>query len=242
MRYNKREIQDFFITLGLIYDKSISEIRLEPTHVSNGLYISAVKNAVESDKILFRLGKYKSIIVNGFETLSSIPYEIMWADVDMLNEKTIDNIFSKFNEKINKAMFDDLGLNKEDEQSNIIDNFKKLYSEFSVQKKKKHIPSVDPYTKIKQLEKELQITTKEVQEYIDYYKDNLLLKEAENFDSVLKDLDTYRKKLDILMNSDAYKKSKGDNVDIKKEIKANLEQYTKSTSLLLNQTKQSEIK
>lgn len=103
MRYNKREIQDFFITLGLIYDKSISEIRLEPTHVSNGLYISAVKNAVESDKILFRLGKYKSIIVNGFETLSSIPYEIMWADVDMLNEKTIDNIFSKFNEKINKT-------------------------------------------------------------------------------------------------------------------------------------------
>ena len=103
MIYNKREIQDFFITLGLIYDKSISEIRLEPTHVSNGLYISAVKNAVESDKILFRLGKYKSIIVNGFETLSSIPYEIMWADVDMLNEKTIDNIFSKFNEKINKT-------------------------------------------------------------------------------------------------------------------------------------------
>ena len=103
MRYNKREIQDFFITLGLIYDKSISEIRLEPTHVSNGLYISAVKNAVESDKILFRLGKYKSIIVNGFETLSSIPYEIMWTDVDMLNEKTIDNIFSKFNEKINKT-------------------------------------------------------------------------------------------------------------------------------------------
>ena len=103
MRYNKREIQDFFITLGLIYDKSISEIRLEPTHVSNGLYISAVKNAVESDKILLRLEKYKSIIVNGFETLSSIPYEIMWADVDMLNEKTIDNIFSKFNEKINKT-------------------------------------------------------------------------------------------------------------------------------------------
>ena len=42
MRYNKREIQDFFITLGLVYDKSISEIRLEPTHISNGLYISAV--------------------------------------------------------------------------------------------------------------------------------------------------------------------------------------------------------
>ena len=103
MRYNKREIQDFFITLGLVYDKSISEIRLEPTLISNDLYISAVKNAVESDKILFRLGKYKSIIVNGFETLCSIPYEIMWVDVDMLNEKTIDNIFSKFNEKINKT-------------------------------------------------------------------------------------------------------------------------------------------
>ena len=151
------------------------------------------------------------------------------------SEECLNYNIDKENEKINKAMFDDLGLNKKDEQSNIIDNFKKLYSEFSVQKKKKHIPSVDPYTKIKQLEKELQITTKEVQEYIDYYKDNLLLKEAENFDSVLKDLDTYRKKLDILMNSDAYKKSKGDNVDIKKEIKANLEQYTKSTSLLLNQ-------
>ena len=103
MRYNKREIQDFFITLGLVYDKSISEIRLEPKHISNGLYISAVKNAVESDEILFRLGRYKSIIVNGFETLSSIPYEIMWLNIDMLNEKTIDDIFSKFNEKINKT-------------------------------------------------------------------------------------------------------------------------------------------
>ena len=151
------------------------------------------------------------------------------------SEESLNYNIDEENEKINKAMFDELGLNKEDEQSNIIDNFKKLYSEFSVQKKKKHIPPVDPYTKIKQLEKELQTTSKEVKEYIEYYKDNLLLKEAENFDNVLKDLDIYRNKLDILMNSEAYKKSKGDNVDIKKEIKANLEQYTKSTSLLLNQ-------
>ena len=151
------------------------------------------------------------------------------------SEECLNYNIDEENEKINKAMFDELGLNKEDEQSNIIDNFKKLYSEFSVQKKRKHIPPVDPYTKIKQLEKELQTTSKEVKEYIEYYKDNLLLKEAENFDNVLKDLDIYRNKLDILMNSDAYKKSKGDNVDIKKEIKANLEQYTKSTSLLLNQ-------
>ena len=151
------------------------------------------------------------------------------------SEECLNYNIDEENEKINKAMFDELGLNKEDEQSNIIDNFKKLYSEFSVQKKKKHIPPVDPYTKIKQLEKELQTTSKEVKEYIEYYKDNLLLKEAENFDNVLKDLDIYRNKLDTLMNSEAYKKSKGDNVDIKKEIKANLEQYTKSTSLLLNQ-------
>ena len=88
---------------------------------------------------------------------------------------------------------------------------------------------------IKQLEKELQVTSKEVKEYIDYYKDNLLLKEAENFDKVIKDLDVYKGKLETLMDSDAYKKSKGDNVDIKKEIKDNLEKYTKSTSLLLNQ-------
>ena len=72
-------------------------------------------------------------------------------------------------------------------------------------------------------------------ENIDYYKDNLLLKEAENFDKVIKDLDVYKGKLETLMDSDAYKKSKGDNVDIKKEIKDNLEKYTKSTSLLLNQ-------
>lgn len=103
MRYNKREIQDFFITLGLVYDKSISEIRLEPTHISNGLYISAVKSAVESDEILFRLGRYKSLKVSEYETLSRIPYEIMWLNIDMLNEKAIDDIFSKFNEKINKT-------------------------------------------------------------------------------------------------------------------------------------------
>ena len=103
MKYNKREIQDFFITLGLIYDKSISEIRLEPTLISNDLYISAVKNAVESDKVLFRLGRYKSVIENDYETLSRNPYEIMWLDIDMLNERTIDNIFSIFDEKINKT-------------------------------------------------------------------------------------------------------------------------------------------
>ena len=68
------------------------------------------------------------------------------------SEECLNYNIDKENEKINKAMFDDLGLNKEDEQSNIIDNFKKLYNEFSVQKKKKHIPPVDPYTKIKQLE------------------------------------------------------------------------------------------
>ena len=101
MKYNKREIQDFFITLGLVYDKSISEIRLEPTLISNDLYISAVKNYVESDKILFRLGRYKSVIANDYETLSRNPYEIMWLDIDMLNERTIDNIFSIFDEKIN---------------------------------------------------------------------------------------------------------------------------------------------
>lgn len=151
------------------------------------------------------------------------------------NDESLNYNIDDENKKINDAMFNELGLNKEDEQSNIIDNFKKLYSEFAPKKKKKHIPSVDPYTKIKQLEKELQTTSKEVKEYIDYYKDNLLLKEAENFDNVLKDLDTYKSKLDTLMNSDAYKKSKGDNVDIKKQIKDNLKKYSKSTTLLLNQ-------
>ena len=151
------------------------------------------------------------------------------------SEESLNYNIDEENKKINEAMFNELGINKEEDQSNIFDNFKKLYSEFSPKKKKKHIPSVDPYTKIKQLEKELQVTSKEVKEYIDYYKDNLLLKEAENFDKVIKDLDVYKGKLETLMDSDAYKKSKGDNVDIKKEIKDNLEKYTKSTSLLLNQ-------
>ena len=151
------------------------------------------------------------------------------------SEESLNYNIDEENKKINEAKFNELGLNKEEEQSNIIDNFKKLYSEFSPKKKKKHIPFVDPYTKIKQLEKELQVTSKEVKEYIDYYKDNLLLKEAENFNKVIKDLDVYKGKLDALMNSDAYKKSKGDNVDIKKEIKENLDKYTKSTTFLMNQ-------
>lgn len=146
------------------------------------------------------------------------------------------------NRKISNAMFEELGLNQEEESLNLIDNFKKMYNEYSLSKKtNKPKPKtiIDPYTKIKELEKELTETSKEVNEYINFYKDNVLLRETENFDGIIKDLDIYKKKIDTLMQSEAYQKSKGKvSSDLKKEIKENLEKYNKSTQKLLDKVKE----
>ena len=146
------------------------------------------------------------------------------------------------NRKISNAMFEELGLNQEEESLNLIDNFKKMYNEYSLSKKtNKPKPKtiIDPYTKIKELEKELTETSKEVNEYINFYKDNVLLRETENFDGIIKDLDIYKKKIDTLMQSEAYQKSKGKvSSDLKKELKENLEKYNKSTQKLLDKVKE----
>lgn len=147
------------------------------------------------------------------------------------------------NRKIYNEMFEELKLNKEEEEPlNLIDNFKKIYNEYSLSKKTikpKQKKIIDPYTKIKELEKELTETSKEVNEYINFYKDNILLRETENFDGIIKDLDIYKKKIDNLMQSEAYKKSKGNvSRDLKKEITENLEKYNKSTQKLLNKVKE----
>lgn len=100
--YTKRDIQDFFISLGLMQDKAITEIRLEPTHLYDGVYVSGFKNDIEKKQILVHLAKYEKIKFCGNETLKTEPYESIWIDSNLLSVNTLSEAFSKFNEEFNK--------------------------------------------------------------------------------------------------------------------------------------------
>lgn len=49
------------------------------------------------------------------------------------------------NRKISNAMFEELGLNQEEESLNLIDNFKKMYNEYSLSKKNKQTQTKNNY-------------------------------------------------------------------------------------------------
>ena len=90
----------------------------------------------------------------------------------------------------------------------------------------------DPLTRIMKLKNELQSVSVEIKEYIDMNNDNLLLKETENFEQVIKDLDEYKHKLESFLNSPAYINNKNTS-DIKLQIQNNLTKYTETSNKLL---------
>ena len=99
----------------------------------------------------------------------------------------------------------------------------------------------DPLTRIMKLKNELQSVSVEIKEYIDMNNDNLLLKETENFEQVIKDLDEYKHKLESFLNSPAYINNKGSS-DIKLQIQSNLTKYTETSNKLLQHiSKQKDI-
>ena len=149
------------------------------------------------------------------------------------SEETEQYDIDKENKKIRDEMLKDLGIAKEDENENLIDVYKfqaKFYGKDNnyLEKKKDNI---DPISRINKLKEDFENNSKELKNYISTYGDNLILKETENFDEVLKELDLYSKKLNSIIQSDAYKKNKN-NIDIKNSVKENMEKYTKNTKEL----------
>ena len=107
-------------------------------------------------------------------------------------------------------MLKDFGINDNDEIENLLDVYKAQaqYSTNYTKINQKNKEYIDPISRINKLKKDFENNSKELKEYISLYNNNLILKEIENFDGILKDLDIYSQKLDTIMKSDAYKNNK----------------------------------
>ena len=140
----------------------------------------------------------------------------------------------KENELIAQEMFLREGINDEDEieeGENIIDVFKK-YNDIYLKKNKNSLKE-NEIEKIDRLKKELDENKVEIKKYIDNYKDNLILKETEEFDKNLKDIDIYSNKIKEIMNSKYYQGSnKDDKKNLTEDIKKNLILYNESIKKL----------
>ena len=136
----------------------------------------------------------------------------------------------KENELIAQEMFLREGINDEDDievGENIINVFKK-YNDIYL-KKNKICLKENEIEKIDRLKKELDENKIEIKKYIDNYNDNLILRETEEFDKNLKDIDIYSNKIKEIMNSKYYQ---GNNIDDKK----NLKEEIKKNLILYNET------
>ena len=156
--------------------------------------------------------------------------------VDSEEEKEEEDKFNidKENELIAQEMFLREGINDEDDievGENIINVFKK-YNDIYL-KKNKICLKENEIEKIDRLKKELDENKIEIKKYIDNYNDNLILRETEEFDKNLKDIDIYSNKIKEIMNSKYYQ---GNNIDdkknLKEEIKKNLIKYNETINKL----------
>lgn len=162
------------------------------------------------------------------------------------SEEELD--IEKENEKIRQKLFEDLGYKEEDSSSYSKTN--DLVKSFKVQSKINKIqsdnkPKSSPINqnisdKINSLQKELDTVSQEIQDYVIFYNGNKVIKEAQNFDNLLKELDSYSNKLKNIMSSEVYQNSLYKNIlpqdkaNLKNEIKTNLNNYSISTKKLFD--------
>ena len=157
------------------------------------------------------------------------------------SEEELDIV--KENEKISQKLFEDLGLNKDElkSQSKTNDIIKSYKVQSKTNKAKLDFnPSSSTKNqilseKLNSLQNELNNVSQEIQDYINFYNGNKVVKEAENFDNVLKELETYSDKLKNIFSSEIYQRFLNNSIlpkdknALKNEIKINLENYTNST-------------
>ncbi len=94
--------------------------------------------------------------------------------------------------------------------------------------------------RIKEMQEELNMVSKEINDYAESYSDNILLKKEYNFNAIKEELKLYSEKLNNIINSDLYKNSlttkpilSSDRNGLKSQIETNLKNYTNSTARLI---------
>ena len=161
----------------------------------------------------------------------------------------------KENEKLYQQLIKDLGVENKDEKqkkkgSELAKAFK-VYSKLEQNKLQQKDIQLKPqkekslYNRINDLQNELNSVSKEIQDYVQIYGDNSILKEEQKFNDILKDLELYSAKLQNIISSDLYKNSisgknkiTNDINQLKNEIKNNLDNYTNSSGKLLGLLRQ----
>ena len=156
---------------------------------------------------------------------------------------------SQENQKLYEKFMQDLGFTSEKEKKpkpldldKSFQTISKLQEnsnnpkEFTQQKKS----NKSLLNQINELQEELNMVSKEINDYVEQNSENTLLKKESNFNSIKEDLKLYSSKLNNIINSDLYKNSllpkpllSSDKNGLKTQIKTNLENYTNTTVRLM---------
>ena len=158
---------------------------------------------------------------------------------------------SQENQKFYEKLMQDLGFSSEKEEkskSKPID-LEKAYQTInkfqenntnqkdSLQQQKS---SKNLISRINELQNELNLVSKEINDYVELYSENTLFKKESNFNKISEELKLYSSKLNNILNSDLYKNTlipkkilSSDKNGLKEQIKTNLENYTNSTARLM---------
>ena len=167
------------------------------------------------------------------------------------DEKKEEFDISKENKKLYEKLMKDLGFLSEKEEkpkSKPID-MEKAYQTFSKfqENDSNHKDYFQPkksdkslLIRINELQQELNNVSKEINDYVELYSDNTLLKRETNFNQISEELKLYSSKLDNIINSNFYKNSltpkpniSSDKKILKNQIETNLKNYTNTTSRLM---------
>ena len=156
---------------------------------------------------------------------------------------------SQENQKLYEKLMQDLGFTSEKEKKpkpldldKSFQTISKLQEnsnnpkEFTQQKKS----NKSLLNQINELQEELNMVSKEINDYVEQNSENTLLKKESNFNSIKEELKLYSSKLNNIINSDLYKNSllpkpllSSDKNGLKTQIKTNLENYTNTTVRLM---------
>ena len=167
---------------------------------------------------------------------------------DKLDKKEELNI-SLENQKLYEKLMQDLGFTKEKrKKSNSLDPYKSFQT---ISKLQKNISNPKEFTepkkinknlfnRINELQEELNLVSKEINDYSQLYSDNTLFTKESNFNAINEELKLYSTKLNNIINSDLYKNSlttkpilSSDRNGLKSQIETNLKNYTNSTARLI---------
>ena len=164
-------------------------------------------------------------------------------------EKLEELNIAKENEKLYEKLMQDLGFSSEKEKKPKPVDLDKAYQTISrlrenninqkeFQKQKNSNKSL--LNKIKEMQEELNMVSKEINDYVESYSDNILLKKEYNFNAIKEELKLYSEKLNNIINSDLYKNAltpksliSSNKNELKNQIQTNLKNYTNSTARLL---------